>query len=150
MPSLICISVVLIAELLTTATLVYAQTQAIESPPLPEFLVEKRTDDLPKMRERGLIRALVTRSLTDFFIVKGETFGLQADALKEYEKFLNAGRSSTEAPLPGVSISESCRRSFQQLGTQSVPRRRGRLARGSDRLIIARNIGAQRRNTILP
>ena len=47
------------------------------------------TDDLPQMRERQLIRALVVQSRTGFFINKGKIQGLQAAYLKNYEKFIN-------------------------------------------------------------
>lgn len=47
--------------------------------------------DLPGMRERGFIRALVTYSRTDFFLAGGQIKGIQADYLREYEKFLNEG-----------------------------------------------------------
>lgn len=49
------------------------------------------TGDLPDMRKRKRIRALVTYSRTDFFFHKGRASGLQVDFLHEYEKFLNKG-----------------------------------------------------------
>ena len=50
------------------------------------------TDDLPDLRRRKRIRALVTYSLTDFFFDEtGAAKGLQVDLLKEYEKALNKG-----------------------------------------------------------
>ena len=50
------------------------------------------TDDLPGIKKRKVIRALVTYSLTDFFFTKnGTPKGLQVDLLNEYEKLLNKG-----------------------------------------------------------
>jgi len=49
------------------------------------------TDDLPAIKKRKRIRALVTYSRTDFFFNADHTpVGLQVDLLKEYEKQLNA------------------------------------------------------------
>jgi len=54
------------------------------------------TDDLPAMKERKLVRALVTLSKTDFFIYNGQPRGLQAEILHHYEKALNEGVSRRE------------------------------------------------------
>jgi membrane-bound lytic murein transglycosylase MltF len=54
------------------------------------------TGDLPVMKERKLIRALVTLSKTDFFILNGQPKGLQAEFLQHYEKALNKGVSRRE------------------------------------------------------
>lgn len=45
--------------------------------------------DLDQMKERRVIRALVTYSKTDFFIHDGQIKGLQAELLQAYEKELN-------------------------------------------------------------
>jgi len=47
--------------------------------------------DLDEMKERKLIRALVTYSKTDFFIHNGKIKGLQAELLQSYEDYLNKG-----------------------------------------------------------
>lgn len=49
--------------------------------------------DLDQMKERRVIRALVTYSKTDFFIHDGQIKGLQAELLQAYEKELNRGIS---------------------------------------------------------
>ena len=49
------------------------------------------TGDLPEMKQRRMIRALVVFGPTDFFFVKGRPSGLQVDLLREYEKFINRG-----------------------------------------------------------
>jgi membrane-bound lytic murein transglycosylase MltF len=62
----------------------------------PELGTMRTTDDLPAMRERKLVRALVTLSKTDFFIYNGQPKGLQAEFLHHYEEFLNKGVSRRE------------------------------------------------------
>jgi membrane-bound lytic murein transglycosylase MltF len=54
------------------------------------------TDDLSAMKERKLVRALVTLSKTDFFIYNGQPKGFQAEMLQHYEKTLNKGLSRRE------------------------------------------------------
>jgi membrane-bound lytic murein transglycosylase MltF len=49
------------------------------------------TGDLDGMRERRLIRALVTPSRTDFFVDSGRIRGVQAEFLREFAKRLNRG-----------------------------------------------------------
>ncbi|WP_457674658.1 transglycosylase SLT domain-containing protein [Thiolapillus sp.] len=55
------------------------------------LLEARSTDDLPTMKKRRVIRALVVFGPTDFFFIKGKPSGLQADLLREYEKFINKG-----------------------------------------------------------
>lgn len=64
-----------------------ATEQNIPLPPLEQPF----TGDLPEMKQRRLIRALVVFGPTDFFFVKGKPSGLQVDLLREYEKFINRG-----------------------------------------------------------
>jgi membrane-bound lytic murein transglycosylase MltF len=59
----------------------------------PDISFFNSTDDLPAMKERNLVRALVTLSRTDFFIDEGQPKGLQAEFLQLYEKALNEGIS---------------------------------------------------------
>ncbi len=63
---------------------------------LQEFMSEKATDDLPQMRKRKSVRALVTFSKTDFFFTMGQPMGIQAELLRQYEKFLNKGITKKE------------------------------------------------------
>ncbi len=58
---------------------------------LIESVGETRFGDLDAMREKGVLRALVTYSRTDFFLDRGRIRGIQADFLREFEKQLNAG-----------------------------------------------------------
>ena len=59
-------------------------------------VAEKFTGDLPEMRKRKRIRALVTYSKTDFFFHQGGAMGVQTEFLREYEKFLNKGVKRAE------------------------------------------------------
>ncbi len=65
----------------------------------PELGTMASTDDLSTMKERKLIRALVTLSKTDFFIHNGQPKGLQAEMLHHYEKALNKGVSRRELKM---------------------------------------------------
>jgi membrane-bound lytic murein transglycosylase MltF len=58
--------------------------------PIPE-LEQAFTGDLPAMRKRKRIRALVTYSKTDFFFEQGRARGLQVEFLHAYEEFINKG-----------------------------------------------------------
>ena len=51
--------------------------------------------DLPEMRKRKQIRALVTYSKTDFFFYRGQARGIQVEFLHAYEKFINKGIKRT-------------------------------------------------------
>ena len=52
--------------------------------------LEPFTGDLPEMRQRHLIRALVAPSRTDFFVDSGRIRGIQAELLKHFAAQLNA------------------------------------------------------------
>ncbi|HHJ17779.1 MAG TPA: lytic transglycosylase F [Gammaproteobacteria bacterium] len=47
--------------------------------------------DLPEIRKRKVLRALVTYNRTDFFFYQGGTRGIQVEFLNEYVKYLNKG-----------------------------------------------------------
>jgi len=73
--------------------------QEAEDQPLdifPEFTSYRSTEDLSGMKERKVVRALVTLSKTDFFIYDGQPKGLQVELLQHYEKALNKGVSRRE------------------------------------------------------
>jgi membrane-bound lytic murein transglycosylase MltF len=53
--------------------------------------LEPFTGDLDGMRERGVVRALVVPSRTDFFVDQGRVRGIQAEFLREFAKRLNRG-----------------------------------------------------------
>jgi membrane-bound lytic murein transglycosylase MltF len=55
--------------------------------------------DLPEIRKRKIIRALITYSPTDFFFYKGGAKGIQVEFLNEYVKHLNKGVKREENRL---------------------------------------------------
>jgi len=59
--------------------------------PVPAFAEKKHTGDLPKIRQRKILKALVTHSRTDFFLLNRRPRGLMYEMLREYEKHLNKG-----------------------------------------------------------
>jgi len=74
------------------AIIATAPAIATEAALLEHLEVSRSTDDLPAMRKRRQIRALVTYSRTDFVIKPdGRPSGLQVELLNEYEKRLNKG-----------------------------------------------------------
>lgn len=78
--------------LLLTTLAAAAPGTAAEAALIEHLEVGRSTDDLPTMRKRRQIRALVTYSRTDFSIMpNGKATGLQVDLLNQYEKRLNKG-----------------------------------------------------------
>jgi len=57
----------------------------------PGYVAARYTDDLPKLHERKVIRALVVPGKTDFYIRNGKISGLMVKLLDNYEKVLNKG-----------------------------------------------------------
>ena len=48
------------------------------------------TDDLPELRQRSIIRALVSYNQTNYFAMEiGHQYGFEYDLLKRYEKYVN-------------------------------------------------------------
>jgi len=70
-----------------------AEARASEMETLDRQLVaQSYTDDLPAIRKRKVLRALVVFSRTDFFFSdRGTPMGLQVEMLGKYEKALNKG-----------------------------------------------------------
>ena len=65
---------------------------APEPAPLPTVLdqvIEPHTGDLPEMLERRQIRALVSVDRTHFFFDRGAQRGITADALAQFERWVN-------------------------------------------------------------
>ena len=95
------ISIFLLIILCFTITaIVYAQDQNEQADPLAEIFsnigTRRSTADLPAMKDRKFVRALVTLSMTDFFFNNGQPRGIQAEFLDRYEKALNKGVSRKE------------------------------------------------------
>ncbi|WP_051333629.1 transglycosylase SLT domain-containing protein [Aliagarivorans marinus] len=57
----------------------------------PFYVDDDFTGDLDALRERKVIRALVTYGKSDFYIANGEMMGIQVELLRHYEAFLNQG-----------------------------------------------------------
>lgn len=55
------------------------------------YLDIRHTDDLEKLKELKIIRALVVPSRTDFYIEQGHVRGASVELLNLYEKHLNKG-----------------------------------------------------------
>ena len=59
----------------------------------------RRTGDLDEMRQRRVIRVLVTHNKTNFFVTSGQPRGFEFELFREYEKFLNQGRTRREVKV---------------------------------------------------
>ncbi len=78
---------------------------AAEAALLEHLELSRSTDDLPAMRKRRQIRALVTYSRTDFVIKPdGKATGLQVELLNQFEKRLNKGIKREEKKTQVVLI----------------------------------------------
>jgi len=77
--------------------------QQITPPMDKQYQSNPRTEvafgDLDKIRERGLLRVLVTHSRTDFFVDQGKIRGIQAEFVNALEKQLNAGITDVSKKL---------------------------------------------------
>ena len=47
------------------------------------------TGDLEQMRERGIVRVLVTYKKTEYFVIKGEQHGFEYELMEEFERAIN-------------------------------------------------------------
>jgi hypothetical protein len=54
-----------------------------------DTVIEPHTDDLPEMLQRRQIRALVAVDRTHFFFDRGAQKGITAEALIEFERWVN-------------------------------------------------------------
>jgi membrane-bound lytic murein transglycosylase MltF len=71
-----------------------SQTSAF---PIP---TNKWTGDFDAMLKRGFMRALVTYSKTQYYVVKGTQFGASYESLKEFENFVNRNYPSRGKNIP--------------------------------------------------
>jgi membrane-bound lytic murein transglycosylase MltF len=67
-------------------------------------MTELATGDLPEMRKRRKIRALVAWNRTAFFIDRGRPRGFEVELLEAYERKMNAGVGRTERKLNVVYL----------------------------------------------
>lgn len=65
---------------------------------LNPLVSEASIGDLPEIRKRTWLRALVTFSKTDFFFHHGQPKGLHAELLFQYEDFLNQENDGAQLP----------------------------------------------------
>ena len=75
--------------------------------PNPGFVQQNHTGDLDEIQNRKVLRALVTHSRTDFFLLNRRPRGLMYELMLEYEKYLNRGisRDSQKTRLTFVPVS---------------------------------------------
>ena len=66
----------------------------LEALPLRDPELDAAFGDLDAIRERGVLRALVTPSRTDFFLVDGEIRGVQAEFLYRFVEWIDRDRTS--------------------------------------------------------
>ncbi len=94
----------ILATFFLTISHSWAAENASELEKLAPSIFSASTGDLPEMKRRGFIRALVTFNKTEFFIDRGRPMGFQAEYLKEYEKFLNRGLRKGEKKIHIIFI----------------------------------------------
>jgi membrane-bound lytic murein transglycosylase MltF len=63
---------------------------------VPSVIREPFTGDLPQIRERGILRALVSPSRTDFFLQGARPHGVLVEVLEQYRAMLNKGSKRRE------------------------------------------------------
>ncbi len=63
---------------------------------IPDVVRGTFVGDLPAIDERGVLRAVVSFSRTDFFLAGARTRGIMKELLDQYEERLNAGRKRRE------------------------------------------------------
>ncbi len=81
-----------------------AQPIAAESPALVAEMMEPFHGDFDAMVENRVIRVLVTFNKTNFFLDFGTQRGITADALREFEKYLNKELRLGRRPLQVAAI----------------------------------------------
>ena len=92
--------VIVVAVLVSQQNGNAAELQQISSAsPPPRY-----KDDLPELKKRTVIRALVTYSKSNFFIYKGEPKGTSYEVMNHYEEFLNKGIKREEQKTRVVFI----------------------------------------------
>ncbi len=109
-----------------------------EIDPVVERALAPFTGDLPGMRERRMVRVLVTYDKTNFFFANGQPRGFEYELLRGFEKALNAGVGRGELatrvvflPVPFESLLDSLiegRGDVAASGLTITPEREARVA----------------------
>lgn len=93
-----------LAIILLTPGLVRSAVAASEEYLTLGYEDAKSTEDLPAIRKRKHIRALVSYNQTNYFLIKGEENGFEYEFLRRYEKHLNKGISRRKRQIKMVFI----------------------------------------------
>lgn len=70
----------------------------------PDLEISVSTDDLPQIKERSYVRALVSLNRTNFYVSGAQPYGLEYELLQAYEKFLNEGRTRRELRIEVIFL----------------------------------------------
>ena len=65
------------------------QSHAADLKRIAPLLTVESKADLPTMRQRGVIRILVTYKKTEYFVVNGQQRGFEYELMEQYERFIN-------------------------------------------------------------
>jgi hypothetical protein len=105
----VCLLVTFLWSGAQTATAQQWTDAGLDAPSVARTL-EPWRGDLPGMRERRRVRALVIHDRTGFFLERGRPRGFEAELLEAWEERLNAGASRRDrrvqvvyVPLPSTS-----------------------------------------------
>ncbi len=90
------VMMVWICPLLLLPAFFAVAVEAGEAPVLPELIVKPFQGDLDEMVTRGVIRVLVSPNRTNYFIAGSREAGFEYELMKQYEGFLNKGRSNKQ------------------------------------------------------
>ncbi|PHS24990.1 MAG: hypothetical protein COA83_06935 [Methylophaga sp.] len=94
----------LVSILLFSTSVAVAEVEHDFQRLVPNYVSERYTDDLNKLKQRRLIRALVVPSRTDFYIRNGKISGLVVKLLDNYEKSLNKGIKKEDEKIQIVYV----------------------------------------------
>ena len=77
---------------------------AAELEHISPLISEEWTGDLDAIRERGVIRVLVTYKRTDYFVIKGEQHGFEYELMEEYERAINEKTKKKKKGRPFIDV----------------------------------------------
>ena len=77
---------------------------AAELEHIAPLISEEWTGDLDAIRERGVIRVLVTYKRTDYFVIKGEQHGFEYELMEEYERAINEKTKKKKKGRPFIDV----------------------------------------------